>query len=221
MKFRYVCKLLIAALVIFLMSNEGLAKNFAGQWLSPRNLEAVRPAELAFPNFDDSLRKAMQRESELFFQNIVRDDGNLLDFLGANYTFVNERLARHYGIPNAYGDYFRRGTPDPALGRGGLLGQGSLLTVTSEAARTSPVKRGKMDFGEYSGNSSPTARPNVPELPEEPGRGRPASMRERMAQHRSNPVCASCHSSIDPLGLALENFDAVGQWRMQDWRRGD
>ena len=143
MKFRYVCKLLIAALVIFLMSNEGLAKNFAGQWLSPRNLEAVRPAELAFQNFDDSLRKAMQRESELFFQNIVRDDGNLLDFLGANYTFVNERLARHYGIPNAYGDYFRRGTPDPALGRGGLLGQGSLLTVTSEAARTSPVKRGK------------------------------------------------------------------------------
>jgi hypothetical protein len=192
---------------------QALVKNFAGQWLYLRNLRAVRPDEELFPDFDEALRLAFQRETELFFENLIREDRSVLELLQADYTFLNERLARHYGIPNVYGDNFRRVMLDPVSGRGGLLGQGSILTVTSHANRTSPVSRGKWILENVLGTPPPPPPPNVPLLDEKPTKGKALTVRDRMAQHRANPTCAACHNMIDPLGFALENFDAIGRWR--------
>ncbi len=192
--------------------SEALVTNFAGQWLYLRNLAASNPDARMFPDFDDNLRQAFQRESELFFESIVKEDHNVLDLLRADYTFVNERLARHYGIPNVYGSRFRR----VALGdsvRGGLLGQGSILTVTSYANRTSPVLRGKWVLENILGTPPPPPPANVPPLPDNHAGGKALSMRERMAQHRVNAACSGCHQLMDPAGLSMEHFDAIGRWR--------
>jgi mono/diheme cytochrome c family protein len=189
--------------------------NFFGQWLYLRNLESHRPDTKLFPQFDENLRDAFRRETEMFLQSQFRDDRSVLDLLTADYTFVNERLARHYGIPGVYGSHFRR----VALGggaRAGLLGQGSILTVTSYADRTSPVVRGKWLLENILGTPPPPPPANVPPFPENKGGDAPRSVRARMEQHRRNPVCASCHSRIDPLGFALENFDGVGRYRTVD-----
>ena len=192
-----------------------LVDNFAGQWLFLRNIPGVRPIPRKDPDFDDSLRQAFRRETELFFESIVRDDRSVLDLLRADYTFVNERLARHYGIPNVHGPRFRRVTVTDE-NRRGLLGHGSILAVTSYPNRTSAVLRGKWIMDNILGTPPPDPPPNVPELEENRALGETASMRERMAQHRANPACASCHARMDPLGLALENFDLVGRWRTFD-----
>jgi mono/diheme cytochrome c family protein len=189
-----------------------LVTNFGGQWLYVRNMRGVTPDPNVFPEFDDNLREAMQRETELFIESLIRDDRPAIDLLTANYTFLNERLARHYGIPNVYGNHFRRVTFSDER-RAGLLGQGSILTVTSYATRTSPVLRGKWLLENILGSPPPPPPPNVPALKENKEDGTNLSVRERMEQHRKNPVCASCHSRMDPLGFALENFNAVGQWR--------
>ncbi len=193
-----------------------LVTNFGGQWLHIRNLKAVDPDARAFPEFDDNLRDAFQRETELFLESQMREDRPLEELLTANYTFVNERLARFYGIRNVYGTHFRRALlNDPR--RAGLLGHGSILTVTSYATRTSPVVRGKYLLDNILGAPPPPPPPNVPPLVETGEGGQPlASMRERMEQHRANPVCASCHTRMDPLGFALENFNAIGKWRTMD-----
>ena len=195
--------------------SEALVKNFAGQWLFLRNLQGVSPNEDLFPNFDDNLRQAMRRETELFFESIVREDRSLPDLLTANYTFVNDRLAKHYGIPNVYGSQFRRVTI-PGDNRRGLLGQASILTVTSEANRTSPVKRGKWILENILGTPPPAPPPNVPPLKENSENAKALPLRALMEQHRQNPTCASCHKILDPLGFSLENFDAIGQWRTKD-----
>jgi mono/diheme cytochrome c family protein len=192
---------------------EALTTNFASQWLYLRNLAAVVPNLRLYPDFDDNLRQAFRRETELFFQSIVQEDRSVLDLLDADYTFVNERLARHYGIPNVYGDRFRRVPLAKDSERRGLLGQGSILTVTSHATRTSPVRRGKWILENILGMPPPPPPANVPPLPEGGSAAEARTMRERMAQHRANAVCAACHRSIDPPGLALENFDAVARWR--------
>ena len=192
---------------------ETLATNFAGQWLYLRNLDAVAPNLRLYPDFDDNLRQSFRRETEMLFSSIVDEDRSVLELIDADYTFINERLARHYGIPNVYGDHFRRVALADDSQRRGVLGHGSILTVTSHATRTSPVRRGKWVLENILGMPPPPPPPNVPELGEnEPGQ-QPKTMRERMAQHRANPVCASCHRAIDPLGLAMENFDAIGRWR--------
>jgi hypothetical protein len=192
-----------------------LVRNFAAQWLYLRNVKAAAPDVNAFPMFDDNLRQAFQRETELFVASQLRDDQSVVNLLTADYTFVNERLARHYGIPNVYGSHFRRVTlPDET--RRGLLGQGSILMVTSYATRTSPVVRGKWLLENILGAPPPAPPPDVPDLPKEGEGGMPASVRERMEKHRSNAVCATCHAQMDPLGFALENFDAVGRWRTTD-----
>ena len=189
-----------------------LVENFIGQWLYLRNVRTVAPDATQFPDFDDNLRHAFQRETELFVEHQLRDDLSVRELLQADYTFVNERLARHYDIPGVYGSHFRRVTyPDDR--RAGLLGHGSILTVTSPPNRTSPVVRGKWLLENLLGAPPPPPPPDVPSLSEAAPGAKPASMRERMAQHRKNPVCASCHAKIDPLGFALENFDAVGRWR--------
>jgi mono/diheme cytochrome c family protein len=196
---------------------QALVSNFAGQWLQLRNLRSAFPDSREFPNFDDQLRQGFRRETELFFDSIIREDRNVLDLLTADYTFLNERLAKHYGVPNVYGDHFRRvAVTDEA--RKGLLGQGSILTVTSHADRTSPVVRGKWILDTLLGAAPPPPPPNVPPLKEKKDLARPMSMRQRMEEHRANPVCASCHRVMDPLGFALENFDAVGAWRSRDGR---
>ena len=189
-----------------------LVTNFAAQWLYLRNLPAVSPDFIVFPDFDETLRRALRRETELFVASILREDRSVLDLLRADYTFVNERLARHYGIPNVYGSHFRRIDLPPDSPRGGLLGQGSILAVTSYATRTSPVVRGKWILENLLGAPPPPAPANVPPLREEVSDA-VLSMRERMVQHRRNPACASCHAIMDPVGLALENFDAIGRWR--------
>src|SRR5262245_8768749 len=189
-----------------------LVSGFATQWLHLQNIQAVTPDVSAFPGFDDNLRQAFRRETELFLESQLRDDRSVVDLLSANYTFVNERLARHYDIPNIYGSHFRRVTFSDGR-RGGLLGQGSLLTVTSFANRTSPVVRGKWLLENIIGAPPPAPPPDVPALPDASAEGQPASVRERMEQHRRNPACASCHAQMDPLGFALENFDAIGWWR--------
>ena len=189
-----------------------LATNFAGQWLRLRNLEAVSPNVSLYPDFDDNLRQAFRQETELFFDNVLREDRSVLDLIKADYTFLNERLARHYRIPDVYGSRFRRVTLGPESKRGGLLRQGSVLAVTSFATRTSPVIRGVWVLGSIFGAPPPPPLPNVPSLDE----GTVAAnlpMRERLAAHRSNATCASCHRTIDPVGFALESFNAVGQWR--------
>ena len=193
--------------------SEALVNNFAEQWLYLRNLASVSPDARLFPDFDDNLRQAFRRETEMFFESIMREDRNVLDLLRANYTFVNERLAKHYGIPNVYGSRFRRVTFDEGDVRGGLLGQGSVLTVSSYATRTSPVIRGKWVLTNILGSPPPPPPPNVPPLKEEADSGKVLTMRERMAQHRANPACAGCHKLMDPIGFSLENYDAVGRWR--------
>jgi hypothetical protein len=193
--------------------SEALISNFAGQWLYLRNLPNARPDHPLFPDFDENLRQALRRETELFFESILRENRSVIEFMTANYTFVNERLARHYGIPNVYGSQFRRVTLPETGVRGGLLGQGSILTVTSHTNRTSPVQRGKWILENVLGAPPPPPPPNVPDLKDTNAQGKVLSMRERMEQHRANPACASCHARMDPLGLSLENFNAVGQWR--------
>ena len=193
-----------------------LTDNFVGQWLQLRNLEAARPSQVLFADFDDGLRQAFRRETELFFESIVREDRSVLDLLDADYTFVNDRLARHYGIPHVQGSHFRRVAVSGH--RGGLLGQGSVLTITSHPVRTSPVFRGRWILTNILGTPPPDPPPNVPALPDRAGAyaDRTPSMRERMAAHRDNPACASCHAMIDPLGFGLERFDPVGRLRDVD-----
>ena len=193
--------------------SEALVNNFAEQWLYLRNLASVNPDARMFPDFDDNLRQAFRRETEMFFESIMREDRSVLDLLRANYTFVNERLAKHYGIPNIYGSRFRRVTFDKDSERGGLLGQGSVLTVTSYATRTSPVLRGKWVLANILGEPPPPPPANVPRLKEAADTGQVLTMRERMAAHRANPACAGCHKLMDPVGFALENYDAIGRWR--------
>jgi hypothetical protein len=195
---------------------EALVTNFAGQWLYLRNLRDMIPNSVDFPDFDDNLRESFARETELFFGSIVHEDRNVLDLMTANYTFLNERLAKHYGIPNIYGSHFRRVTiADEA--RRGLLGQGSILMVTSHTDRTSPVVRGKWVLDNLLGAPPPPMPANVPPLNENARTdGKILTMRERMEEHRSNPYCASCHQIMDPIGFALENFDAVGAWRTRE-----
>ena len=192
---------------------EALTTNFAGQWLHLRNLEASTPNLRLFPDFDDNLRQGFRRETELLFESIHREDRSVLDLIDADYTFLNERLAKHYGVPNVYGDRFRRVALGPDNPRAGLLGHGSILTVTSYATRTSPVLRGKWILDNILGMPPPPPPASVPELVENRPGQQPRSMRERMIQHRVNPVCASCHQLMDPAGLAMENFDAIGRWR--------
>jgi cytochrome c551/c552 len=190
-----------------------LATNFADQWLYLRNLASTTPDMRRFPDFDDNLRQAFRKETEMFFESIVREDRSALDLIKTNYTFVNERLAKHYGIPNVYGSRFRRVTFESDSGRGGLLRQGSVLTVTSYATRTSPVIRGKWVLDNILGVPPPPPPATVPALKENGGEATALTMRQRMAEHRKNPACAGCHQIMDPVGFALENFDAVGRWR--------
>ena len=193
-----------------------LVTNFAGQWLYLRNVPHTAPDTRVFPDFDENLREAVRRETELLFETIVREDSSVLELLNARYTFVNERLARHYGMPNIYGSHFRRIELSNDDVRGGLLGQASILMVTSYPTRTSPVLRGKWLLQNVLGTPPPDPPANVPSLEETTSDGQTRSMREAMSQHRANPVCASCHKVMDPLGFALENFDAVGAWRATD-----
>jgi hypothetical protein len=174
---------------------------------------AARPDTQLFPDFDENLRDALRRETELLFDSVLRENRSALELVTARYTFVNERLARHYGMPNIYGSRFRRVELDENDPRGGLLGQGSVLLVTAYPNRTSPVLRGKWILENVLGAPPPPPPPNVPDLEEKRADGKVLSMRERMVQHRANAVCASCHSRMDPLGLALEHFDAIGRWR--------
>ena len=192
-----------------------LLENFAGQWLYLRNLRGTAPDPGRFPDFDDNLRQALRQETELFVASQIREDRGVLDLLRADYTFVNERLARHYGLPGVYGSHFRR-VPYRDDRRAGLLGHGSLLTVTSYPHRTSPVLRGKWLLENLLGAPPPPPPPDIPELDEPGGQAAPATIRERMARHRASPACATCHAKIDPLGFALENFDAVGRWRERE-----
>jgi mono/diheme cytochrome c family protein len=195
--------------------SEALVLNFAGQWLQLRNLARSTPDLMEYPEFDDGLRQGFRRETEMLFSSVLRENRSVLDLLTADYTFVNERLARHYGIRGVTGSRFRRvAVTDGA--RRGLLGHGSMLLVTSHANRTSPVKRGKWVLETLMGSPPPPPPPNVPPLDETKNPARPQTMKERMAEHRSNPVCANCHRLMDPIGLALENFDGVGGWRSRD-----
>ncbi len=198
------------------LRSKAFIDNFFGQWLWLRNVALKRPDPKAFQDFDENLRAGFQREAELFFQSQIREDRSALELLTANYTFVNERLARHYGIPNIYGSRFRRVTfPDER--RAGILGLGGILMVTSYDHRTSPVVRGKWLLENLLGTPPPPPPANVPPFPEaEEGQATLVSVRERMEVHRRNPVCASCHSQLDPLGFALENFDGIGKWREVD-----
>jgi hypothetical protein len=195
--------------------SQALVSNFAGQWLQVRNLRNMAPNANEFPDFDDNLRQAFQHETELFFESIMREDRNVVDLMTADYTFLNERLAIHYGIPGVRGDQFRRVTlTDDA--RKGLLGKGSILLVTSHADRTSPVVRGKWILENLLGTPPPPPPQAVPPLKENQEGTKPLTMRAKMEEHRANPVCASCHKTMDPIGFTLENFDAVGAWRGMD-----
>ena len=194
---------------------QSLIDNFLGQWLQLRNLKSKQPNSHEFPDFDDNLRQSLETEMELFFGAIIREDRSVLDLMNADYTFLNERLARHYGVSNIYGSHFRRVTlPDET--RRGLLGKGAVLMVTSHPHRTSPVVRGKWVLENILGAPPPPPPDVVPPFKEDTEAARPQSVRERLEQHRRNPACAGCHRMIDPAGLALENFDAVGAWRTRD-----
>jgi len=193
---------------------DALVTNFAGQWLHVRNLRNIVPNHDEFPDFDDTLREAFRRETELFFGSIMREDRGVLDLLTADHTFVNERLAKHYGIPNVYGSHFRRVTLDEDARRG-LLGKGSLLMVTSHADRTAPVLRGKWILENVLGAAPPPPPGPVPPL-ETSDASQPRSLRERMEAHRVSPSCSGCHKVMDPIGFAMENFDAVGTWRTHE-----
>ncbi len=196
--------------------SQALVDNFGGEWLQLRNLQLVAPDHYLFPDFDENLRESFQRETELFLESQLREDRGIGELLTANYTFLNERLARHYGIPNIYGNRFRRVALSEDSPRRGLIGKGSMLMVTSYATRTSPVLRGKWLLDNVLGTPPPPPPANVPSLPEHGENGQPRSVRERLEAHRANPMCASCHKQMDPLGFALENFDAVGKWRTSD-----
>ncbi len=195
--------------------SRNLATNFAAQWLHLRNLESITPDLRLFPDFDDNLRKAFRQETELFVESVLREDRSVLDLLQADFTFLNERLAKHYGVPHVYGSRFRRVELGAGRQRGGLLRQGSILTVTSYATRTSPVLRGKWILENMLGSPPPPPPANVPAL-KEPTVAASLSIRERLADHRANASCASCHRLIDPVGFALEQYDAVGRWRTLD-----
>jgi len=192
-----------------------LVENFAGQWLYLRNLRMVSPDPSVFPDFDDNLRAAFEKETSLFFGSMLREDRSALDLLRADYTYMNERLARHYGVQGIYGSNFRRVAVSDEM-RKGLLGQGSLLTVTSRASRTSPVLRGKWVLENLLGTPPPPPPPGVPPLEEKGEKAANRSMRERMTDHQTNPVCSNCHSRMDPIGFALDTFNAIGQWRTED-----
>ena len=194
-----------------------LVKNFAGQWLGLRQLQSSTPEGVIYPDFDDNLRQAFRTEAEMFFESIVREDRSVMDLLNGDYTFVNERLALHYKIPGILGSRFRRVTLTDDYRRG-LLGQGSILTMTSNADRTSPVMRGKWVMEVLLGTPPPPPPPNVPsfEATRPVKDGRLLTVRERMEAHRSNPACASCHRMIDPIGLSLETFDVTGLPRIKD-----
>ena len=194
--------------------SHALAEHFGGQWLQFRALESVTRDRVRFPDFEDYLRLSMRRETELFVEHVIREDRSILDFIDGRYTFVNERLAKHYGIPGVSGPEFRRvdltGTP-----RGGVVTQGSVLTVSSYATRTSPVLRGKWILENLLNAPPPEPPADVPNL-DETNIGTSASVRMQLEEHRKNPTCASCHRRMDPLGFGLENFDAVGAWRTMD-----
>ena len=200
---------------------QALITNFSGQWLNTRELEQHDAVVAFFPDFDDNLRRAFRREIELFFGSIVEEDRSIIDLLTADYTFVDERLARHYGIPGVYGSRFRRVALGPDMDmRRGLLGKGGLLTSTSQPTRTSPVVRGQWVLQTLLGVTPPRPPPDVPIIPakteDATGNVREPPMRQKMEQHRANPTCASCHKIMDPIGFSLENFDAVGAWRTED-----
>jgi hypothetical protein len=197
--------------------SEALATRFASQWLRLQDLEKVHPDALSFPYFDQTLAQAMHRETQLFFHYLVREDRSVLDLLTADYTFVNERLARHYGMADVTGTEFRR-VVYPNADRQGLLGHGSILTLTSHADRTSPVLRGKWVMEVVLGTPPPPPPPDVPafESTDAATEGRLLTTRERMEQHRANPVCHACHQFMDPIGLALDNFDVTGKWRIKE-----
>ncbi len=200
--------------------SDALVNNFAGQWLGLRSLQTQMPVTSEFPDWDDNLRQAMHKETEMFADSIVHEDRSIIDFIDADYTFVNERLAKHYGIPDVYGSYFRRVTLGPEFdARRGLLGQGSILTVSSQPGRTSPVQRGKTVMAVFLGVAPPAPPPNVPDLPKQESvlhGGLKPTMRQQMELHRKVEPCASCHKIMDPIGFSLENFNAVGQWRDTD-----
>jgi Protein of unknown function (DUF1592)/Protein of unknown function (DUF1588)/Protein of unknown function (DUF1585)/Protein of unknown function (DUF1587)/Protein of unknown function (DUF1595) len=197
--------------------SESLVTNFAEQWLYVRDIDAKKPDELLFPDFDETLRGAFRRETDLFLDSVLRGNHSVLDLMTANYSFVNERLAKHYEIPNVEGTYFRRITFPPDSARGGLLGQGSILTLTSYATRTSPVLRGKWILENILSSAPPPPPPNIPALKtESTDSGKPLTMRQAMVMHRASPACASCHARMDPIGFAMDNFDAVGRWRDTD-----
>ena len=197
-----------------------LVDNFAGQWLSLRSVEGIAPDPNLFPGFDENLREALRRETELFFESQLREDRSVVELLSADYTFLNERLARHYGIPGVAGSHYRRvslADRGPAAARRlGLLGHGSILAVTSYGNRTSPVLRAKWLLENVLGTPPAPPPPDIPPLPAGGEAGEPRTVRERLAQHRANPACAACHAPMDPLGFALENFDAIGRWRTSD-----
>jgi mono/diheme cytochrome c family protein len=193
--------------------SQALVDNFAGQWLFIRNVAMHQPSPELLFHFDDNLRKAFERETQLFFESIVRENRSVTDLLGADYTFLNERLAKHYGIQGVKGERFRRVALPPDSVRGGLLGQGSILMATSYPNRTSPVIRGKWILENVFGAPPPPPPPNVPELKDERDPRKVLPMREQMAAHRKNPACAGCHAQMDQLGFALENFDGIGEWR--------
>lgn len=192
--------------------SRSLVNNFANQWLYLRNLSSITPNHRLFPDFDDNLRQAFRRETELFFESILREDRSVVDLLKADYTFLNQRLAKHYQIPNVYGSRFRKVALAPEDHRGGLLRHGSILTVTSHATRTSPVIRGNWILENILGTPAPPPPENVPAL-EENNVDQSLPIRERLSAHRANPACASCHNLMDPVGFALENYDAIGRWR--------
>ncbi len=193
--------------------SDALVDNFVGQWLQLRNLDSrVKPDFLLYPDFDDNLRQAFRHETEMLFANVLRENRPVHELMTANYTFVNERLARHYGIPGVYGVRFRRvELTDP--NRFGLFGHGSILALTSASSRTSPIIRGKFIVTEFWNNPPPAPPPNVPALEQSAPKDRPSTVREQLERHRADPNCASCHNNIDPVGFALENFDADGSWR--------
>ncbi len=199
--------------------SKALVKNFVGQWLELRNLENAHPSERRFPQFDGKLRDAMRREVEMFFASVLHEDRSVMTLLDADYTYLNERLARHYGIPNVTGEEFRKVSlagSSTAGRRGGVVTMAGVLTLTSMPARTSPVKRGKWILSEILGDAPPPPPPGVPTLPSKPVDGSPLTFRQRLEQHRVDVTCASCHARMDPLGFALEHFDAVGAWRDLD-----
>jgi hypothetical protein len=195
--------------------SRSLVTNFAAQWLFLRDVETKEPDVYLFRDFDEGVRAAFVRETELFLDSILREDRSVLELLTADYTFLNEPLARHYGIPQITGSHFRRVTLPAGSPRRGLLGQGSVLSITSYSTRTSAVLRGKYVLDNLLASPPPPPPPNVPSLNTERS-GKPLSMKEAMQLHRANPACAGCHAKMDPIGFALENFDALGRWRAEE-----